>query len=119
MRRIRRLDVQGFRGICPKVSLLFEAKSLLLFGENGTCKSSFVDALEKVLTGKVSTLDGRAVGLSSDRHGPHIRSAHHPTEITIVFDDADATTLSMPPKGEPATAALQQYVSAAKADPFI
>ena len=62
MPRIRRLEIRGFRGIRQQVPLLLEGKSVLLFGENGTGKSSFVDALEKLFTGRVSTLDGRAQG---------------------------------------------------------
>src|SRR5439155_1934718 len=91
MPRIKRLEVQGFRGIRHPVSLIFDGKSLLLFGENGTGKSSFVGALERLLRGRVSTLDGRS-GLSSERHGPHIRPQSFPTKIAPTFDDKDATS---------------------------
>ena len=43
--RIDRLDITGFRGVSLKRSLIFDGKSVLLFGENGTGKSTFVDAL--------------------------------------------------------------------------
>ena len=105
MPRIRRLEIRGFRGIRQQVPLLLEGKSVLLFGENGTGKSSFVDALEKLFTGRVSTLDGRAQGLSSDQHGPHIRDGQYSTRIAITFDDTSSTVFdfrtslpSLPPK---------------------
>src|SRR5438093_2309222 len=86
MPRIDRLEVAWFRGISKPVALIFGGKSVLLFGENGTCKSSFVDALEKILTNRISTLDGRAAGISSEKHGPHIRKIE-PIQLRLVFDD--------------------------------
>lgn len=72
MVKIDRIEVEGFRGITRACTLPLNGKSLLLFGENGTGKSSFVDALERLFTGKVSTLEGR-MGVSTERHGPNIR----------------------------------------------
>ena len=119
MPRIRRLEIRGFRGIRQQVPLLLEGKSVLLFGENGTGKSSFVDALEKLFTGRVSTLDGRAQGLSSDEHGPHIRNGQYPTRIAITFDDKSSTIFdsqtsltSLPPQ-------LQEYIEAARENLYV
>ncbi|WP_093902919.1 ATP-binding protein [Streptomyces sp. SID8369] len=59
--RVRRLTVQGFRGISQSTTLHFShsdkggAASCLLMGENGSGKSSFVDALEFCLSGKFPT----------------------------------------------------------------
>ena len=83
---ISRLDVAAFRGIpAPGTSLIFDNKSILLFGENGTGKSSFVDAIEKLLCGRVATLDGRAQNILSDLQGPHIRAGQSGPAISIVF----------------------------------
>ncbi|MCH7922026.1 MAG: AAA family ATPase [Nitrospinae bacterium] len=96
MLRIKRLQVQGYRGILKGTPLLFNSKSLLLFGENGTGKSSFVDALERLFKGRVSSLDGRAQTLSSTRHGPHIRSSEaRPVHIEITWDDPASTTYNL------------------------
>ncbi len=95
MPRIQRLDLCGFRGALDEASLLFDGNSLLLFGENGTGKSSFVDALEKLFTGKVATLDARAQGLSSDRHGPHIHLGNNPVRIGVTFADSLSTTFAL------------------------
>jgi DNA repair exonuclease SbcCD ATPase subunit len=116
MPRIERLDISEFRGIPNELSLLFNGKSVLLFGENGTGKSSFVDALEKLFTGKISTLDGRAQGLSSDRHGTHIRKAN--PQIKVTFADADSTayTLIGP---NPLPEQVQSYVESARENLYI
>lgn len=119
MPRIRRLDVQGFRGIRQEVGLLIESKSVLLFGENGTGKSSFVDALERLLVGRVSTLDGRAAGLSSERHGPHIRSGPYPTRIALTFDDAAATVLDLQTDKHTLPPPIKDYLNAAGENVYI
>lgn len=113
MIRVQRLDVQGFRGILKPVPLIFDAKSLLLFGENGTCKSSFVDALERLLTGQVTTLDGRASGLSSERHGPHIHGRDYPTDIALTFNDSSRTIFDLKTDRASLPPAIRSYVAAA------
>jgi len=119
MPRIRRLDLQGFRGVRQSIGLLFESKSVLLFGENGTGKSSFVDALEKLLAGRVSTLDGRAQALSSERHGPHIRNGEHPLLIAITFDDPDSTVFDLQSNEKNLSTAFQDYLKAARENLYI
>lgn len=119
MPRIVRLDVQGFRGIRQSLPLLFEGKCIMLFGENGTGKSSFVDALEKVLTGRVSTLDGPAQALSSERHGPHIGNGEYPTRISITFDDAGKTVVSLGSNPATLPTAIQEYLNAARENLYI
>jgi energy-coupling factor transporter ATP-binding protein EcfA2 len=119
MVQISRLDIAGFRGIPPSVATLnFEKKSVLLFGENGTGKSSFVDAIEKLLCGRVATLDGRAQGICSDRHGPHIRAGVSGPSISITFANPEFVfSLTSQASGFPA--ALVAYLKAAKEDLFI
>lgn len=119
MGKIQRLDVENYRGIRRRVSLLFDGKSVLLFGENGSGKSSFVDALERLLSGKVSTLDGRAMGISSDRHGPHIRSDGKSTDIQVVFDDPGETVVSLNTAELTVPADVRRYLDAAHGSLFI
>ena len=116
---ISRLDVAAFRGIpAPGTSLIFDNKSILLFGENGTGKSSFVDAIEKLLCGRVATLDGRAQGISSDRQGPHIRAGQSGPAISIVFSNPQFT-YSLATHSAVTPNALALYLIAAKEDLFI
>ncbi len=114
MIRIQRLDVRGFRGIRQERSLLFEGKSILLFGENGSGKSSFVDALEKLFAGRVSTLDDRAQGLSSDRHGPHILNGGTPTRLQVTFNDRASTGFATGTSVASLPVEAKDYVQAAQ-----
>lgn len=119
MVRIKRLDITGFRGIPQSgASLIFDNRSVLVFGENGTGKSSFVDALEKLLCGRVGTLDGRAQGISSDRQGPHIRAGVQGPSISIVFTVPEFT-YSMRDEISEAPSTLAPYLKAAKENLFI
>ena len=119
MRRIQRLDVRGFRGVHTQTSLLFLGRSVLLFGENGTGKSSFVDAIEKLFTGRVSTLDGRAQGISSDRHGPHIHDGANTLSIAVTFDDPGTTTFALRSNGNALPADIREYLTSARENLYI
>jgi energy-coupling factor transporter ATP-binding protein EcfA2 len=118
MVRIRRLDVRGFRGVQQERSLLFDGKSILLFGENGSGKSSFVDALEKLFTGRVSTLE-RIQGLSSDRHGPHIRNAGTSPRVQLTFSDAASTAFASDTSPDALPDPIKDYVHCAQENLYI
>src|SRR6266508_102604 len=119
MPRIQRLDVRGFRGVHTQSSLFFLGRSVLLFGENGTGKSSFVDAIEKLFTGRVSTLDGRAQGISSDRHGPHIHNGANSLAIAVTFDNPAASTFTLSSNTKDLPTEIQQYVVSAHENLYI
>ena len=60
--KIRSIKMKNFRGAREEVSLdLIDGKSLLLYGDNGTGKSSFLDALEWFVTDSISHLSGEEV----------------------------------------------------------
>jgi|Deesub1362A_J573_1020465.scaffolds.fasta_scaffold02181_6 DNA repair exonuclease SbcCD ATPase subunit len=82
--KIKKIYIHAFRGI-PDLELELEGKSLLLRGENGTGKSSIVDAIEFFFTGRVSHLEG-VRGLSLQRHGPHVNFSQDDVNIEITFD---------------------------------
>ena len=56
--KIKEIKIKHFRGITSEIILAFEQRgiinSLLLYGDNGSGKSSIVDALELSLTGKIN-----------------------------------------------------------------
>lgn len=109
MLKIDRIEIEGFRGITRACTLPLNGKSLLLFGENGTGKSSFVDALERLFTGKVSTLEGR-MGVSTERHGPNIHTSV-PPKISVRFSEGSEYTLESNTELLPLT--VENYLAAA------
>lgn len=72
--RIKSIKLAWFRGAADGVTLDTESKSIVVYGENGSGKSSFVDAVEHVLN------DGRVGHLAHEHRlgDRHWRVWHHP-----------------------------------------
>ena len=49
--RIEAVEIAWFRGAADAVALDAKSKSMVVYGENGSGKSSFVDAVEYLLQG--------------------------------------------------------------------
>lgn len=56
--KLETVEIKSFRGI-KNFNINFDNKSLVLVGENGSGKSSIVNAFEYLFTGKVDTLSGK------------------------------------------------------------
>jgi DNA repair exonuclease SbcCD ATPase subunit len=82
--KIKNLSVKAFRGI-PDLEVVLDGKSALLKGDNGTGKSSIIEALEFFFTGTVSHLQGKQ-GISLLLHGPHVHHKPKDVEVSVVFD---------------------------------
>src|SRR5690554_5344836 len=61
--KIKSISIAGIRGIKESISLSLNEKSVLLYGDNGTGKSSISDAIEWFYTDKVSHLSGSEIDL--------------------------------------------------------
>jgi hypothetical protein len=85
--RINAITLSWFRGAADPVSLEPDCKSLVVYGVNGSGKSSFVDAVEYVLNG------GKIEHLAHEYSGKHqekaVPNTHKPegrkTELSIKF----------------------------------
>jgi energy-coupling factor transporter ATP-binding protein EcfA2 len=85
--RVKDIQLSWFRGAAEPVSLEPACKSMVVYGANGSGKSSFVDAIEYVLN------DGRIRHLAHEYSGKHqekaIPNTHRPqgarTELKITF----------------------------------
>ncbi len=62
--RIKRLKIEGFRGATQPLDLEFDPNKpvVLIFGENGTGKSTIVDAIESAGAGSTAYLDDWKLG---------------------------------------------------------
>jgi ABC-type cobalamin/Fe3+-siderophores transport system ATPase subunit len=85
--RIKRILLTWFRGAADPVALEPDSKSMVVYGVNGSGKSTFVDAIEYIVH------DGRIGHLSHEYSGKHqekgVPNTHKPkdrhTEISIKF----------------------------------
>lgn len=62
MNKIKSINITGIRGVKEKFSLNLDQKSILIYGENGTGKSSITDALEWFYRDRIEHLAGAEVG---------------------------------------------------------
>ena len=79
--RILELEIHNIRGI-KNLTLEPNGANYVIWGPNGSGKSAVVDAVDFLLTGKISRLMGEGTsGLSLKAHGPHID--HKPREASV------------------------------------
>jgi recombinational DNA repair ATPase RecF len=117
---IRKIEVKAFRGL-PEFKLDLDGKSLLLRGDNGTGKSSVVQAFEFFFTGKVADLEG-VVRLSLAKHGPHVNYKQSDVEICVTFDPGAVRlkrTFSSAPSLPVSAEELNQYFRVMQKGKFI
>ena len=84
--RINNIHLSWFRGSGPSSSLNTNQKNLLVYGTNGSGKSTFVDSLEYVIAnGKVKHLSHEYSGRKQEKA---IRNTHTPTisKTSVVID---------------------------------
>lgn len=82
--KIDRITVQNFRGI-RHLNLPVNGRNLIILGENGSGKSSIVDALEYYFTDRVSQLEGRS-DVSKWQSIPNLNGG--PTAVALTFNGA-------------------------------
>lgn len=63
MIKIKSISIKGIRGVRDSITLPLNEKSVLLYGDNGTGKSSISDSIEWFYTDKVSHLSGSEIDL--------------------------------------------------------
>src|SRR5262245_56471620 len=87
MIKLRRLNVVGFRGARLALSLDFTNghRSLAVFGENASGKSTITDAIEWFINGKVAHLWREECKEGSLRNV--LLNPAEPSEVTIEFND--------------------------------
>lgn len=90
-KRIKGLDIKCFRGIPNQLSIDFTnpkgyALSSIIYGENGSGKSSIIDALEFVLQGKIERSDKLRNPLRPSTSN-YISKDPQGSSVTVLFED--------------------------------
>ena len=79
--RLVELEVHNIRGI-PELSFKPNGNNFMVWGPNGAGKSAVVDAIDFLLTGRISRLTGKGTrGITLTKHGPHIN--HEPKDAIV------------------------------------
>ena len=108
--RMKSLDLAWFRGAADPVTLDLNCKSMVVYGNNGSGKSSFVDAVEYVLNkGRIEHLKHE---YSSSHQANGIPNTHKPqtsqTALRIEFEDDSDVQINFMPNGTSKKAGLKQ-----------
>lgn len=95
MAKIRAINISGLRGIKEPLQLVLNKKSMLVYGDNGTGKSSVTDAMEWFYYDGIEHLSGEEIGRKQGRDA--LRNIFIPDDkdayIKIQYSDSklDAT----------------------------
>ena len=87
--RIKSVRLAWFRGAADPVALVADCKSMVVYGQNGAGKSSFVDAVEYAINkGKLAHLTHEYSGRNQERAIPNTHTpADRSTEFWVQFQN--------------------------------
>lgn len=85
--RIEKLCLYNFRGATCDVEIDFDTSkpAVMVFGENGTGKSTIVDGIDFVCNGNLGSLEDRSIGQSKIQHVPSLNTQPSEVGVSIVF----------------------------------
>lgn len=90
-KKISKISLESFRGASTKTLLEFDSQknTAVIFGENGTGKSTIVDAIDFVFNGKYGSLEDKSLGQGSKKHELIASLGKLPDKIKIevVYDN--------------------------------
>src|SRR5439155_6349175 len=119
MIRLKKLKAKACRGIVDGPDLDFGKDGVVLAGDNGTGKSSYIDALEKVLTGRCGSLDTGDQGLSWTKQGKNIASTSPPEIELIVANGAKDFSITQDGAGAIRDLSIRKMLAAADRQGFL
>jgi DNA repair exonuclease SbcCD ATPase subunit len=83
--RLLKLEICNIRGI-RHLQLDINGNNFIIYGQNGSGKSGIVDAMEFLLTGKISRLSGSGTsGITLSKHGHHVDCDSEDAYVKAVF----------------------------------
>lgn len=107
--KILKLKINGLGGVRYQLELEPDGKNFLIYGNNGSGKSTIVNSIDFLLSGQISRMIGEGTeGIYVKKHGPHIDAQpeesnvtalvklpniDEPIEITRSFENADQLIL--------------------------
>lgn len=80
--KLIKIKIENIRGI-KYLELTLDSHNFVIWGPNGSGKSALIDAIDFLLTGKVTRLTGEGTKeLILSKHGPHIDSTPQTAKVT-------------------------------------
>lgn len=96
---LKQLTIEHLRGSVVPFSLPFEKgkKLTIVYGENGTGKTTICDALEFLSKGRIGSLEDRGLGQKPDRYWPSVGKG--PADVSVSLDAGAASCTAKVHKG--------------------
>jgi ribosomal protein L23 len=119
MLKIKHLKARAFRGIGSELNLPLNGKSLVLYGDSGTGKSSVAEAIEHAFTGKVEALESSGQQVSFTRHGTHATMRREDTLAQVTVTDGRSDYLLAEGSSTGKSEDVEAFLCAARQGTFI
>ena len=82
--KILSIEINCLRGI-KNLKLNLEGKNAIIYGDNGTGKSGVIDAIDFLLSGEISRINGVGTGgINLQSHGKHVKSTPEDAWVSAV-----------------------------------
>jgi len=99
--RLIRLKISGLRGVSTPLVIPFEKPLTLIYGENGTGKTSICDALDFLGNGKVGSVVDIGLGSNVHQYWPFL--GKDPADISVILDAENANSWAATTSGRSVT----------------
>ena len=82
---LKSLSIENLRGSVTPFVLNFEKgkKLTIIYGENGTGKSTISDAFDLLGNSKIGSLENRGVGSSTKTYWPSVGKSHSDVKVSL------------------------------------
>lgn len=79
--------INSFGGIRYQLELEPNGNNFLVYGHNGSGKSTIVNAIDFLLSGKISRMSGEGTdGINFKKHGPHMDASPEESNVTALIE---------------------------------
>ncbi|MBN1352984.1 AAA family ATPase, partial [candidate division KSB1 bacterium] len=87
-KKIEKISLCTFKGASSPLEIEFDKNkaAVMIFGENGTGKSTIVDAIDFICNGKWGSLDDRSVGSNKSMYIPTLGQKTNDLEAKLMFN---------------------------------
>ncbi|MBW2939801.1 AAA family ATPase [Zhongshania aquimaris] len=85
--KLDKLTIAGLRGVSTPLEIQFEKPLTLIYGQNGTGKTSICDALDFLANGDCGSLNDNSIGASKHKYWPFVGKKASDVSVTLTHEN--------------------------------